>query len=182
MWFGGWSKPLSCGRPSRVCSQYYSCRIWFYWFLFDYSCKAPAPSCQNMAAWPAAWILCCRASSLARLRNPRCFSAQVSQRVWPGIAAFGQALQRPSSLVWRRCSWARSLFCSLRSGVLPLATSYAFWRCAFSSGLRVVLREVVFGLGLGCFRALGLGWLVRVVLTLLFLLFGFRRSIVCWKV
>ena len=30
----------TCGRPTQVCSLMFSCRVCFYWFLFDYSCKA----------------------------------------------------------------------------------------------------------------------------------------------
>ena len=51
----------TCGRPTQVCSLMFSCRVCFYWFLFDYSCKA-APGAglfsETSCWWPPALFVC----------------------------------------------------------------------------------------------------------------------------
>ena len=60
-----------------------------------------------------------------RLLYSRCFSAQVGQRVWPGLAGLEQLRHCPSSLALCRFSWARRRRYSMRSGVWLLARSYS---------------------------------------------------------
>ena len=60
--------------------------------------------CQRNFVCPEACFLCWDARSSARFRACRCFSAQVSHLLWPGIAGFGQSRQSPSSLDFRRFS------------------------------------------------------------------------------
>ena len=59
---------------------------------------------QKNFVCPEACFLCWDARSSARFRACRCFSAQVSHLLWPGIAGFGQSRQSPSSLDFRRFS------------------------------------------------------------------------------
>ncbi len=115
----------------------------------------------------------------------RCFSAQPGHRVSPGIAGFGQLLQRPNSLALCRSSRARMRRYSRRSVVLLLASSYACRHWTSSSGLTGALCVIgVARLGLRCFAARGSAG-IFCGLTLLFLIFrrvGSRvRSMVYWK-
>ncbi len=63
---------------------------------------------------PLAAVLCLASP---RLWDSRCFSAQVGQRVWPGMAGLEQLRHWPSRFAsWQRC-WAWSLPASFRSGL-----------------------------------------------------------------
>ena len=110
-----------------------------------------------MTYWPV--ITYCPAIflrlALLRCLDSRCFSEQVGQRVWPGLAGFGQLLHRPSSLAFRRLSWARSCWYSMRSGVWFLARSYSV-RFRFLSPAREGSGSARrFGAALVAFLALG---------------------------
>ena len=124
----------------------------------------PGGCLQNILVWPDACSLCCLALSRACLRCCRCFSAQAAHLVWPGIAAFGQSLQRPSDLAFCRFSWARSLRYSLRSGVWLLCRSYSCrsWCLASTSagvgstrGFGSLALGIAFGRGFLTFGFLG---------------------------
>ena len=130
----------------------------------------------------AAWLF-----AAERRCDWRCLSAQLGQRVWPGIAGFGQFRQRPDSLARFRFSRARMRRYSLRSVVLFLVFSYASRCWTGFSGLTGALcvTGVESRLGLRCFAAgglalvfCGLGLLVRWVLALLFSFFRPVRSMV----
>ena len=58
-------------------------------------------------------------------RRCRCFSAQVSHLVWPGIAGLEQSLHLPVSLAIRICFLRGCRLYSFRSGVRLLARSYS---------------------------------------------------------
>ena len=112
----------------------------------------------DVACSSAAGIALAAAFRLAslRLRDCRCASAQVVQRVWPGMAVcLVQSRHLPSSLAFCRCSCASCRWYSLRSGVLFLAWSYS-WRVSLvvSGSLALVaggLFPSPLGFGLGSF-------------------------------
>ena len=58
-------------------------------------------------------------------RRCRCFSAQVSHLVWPGIAGLEQSVHLPVSLAIRICFLRSCRLYSFRSGVWLLARSYS---------------------------------------------------------
>ena len=73
-------------------------------------------------------------------RRCRCFSAQVSHLVWPGIAGLEQSLHLPVSLAIRICSLRSCRRYSFRSGVWLLARSYSLR----SSGVCVIFGVLAF--------------------------------------
>ena len=184
-----------------ICSVCVSCgpsRSWDYCMaLQGFSQGCPLLDCRARSC--LCLLICGRLLALLRMRDSRCLSAQVGQRVWPGLAGFGQLLHRPSSLAFRRLSWAMRRRYSLRSGLWLLVRSYsrractAFsLSCTFFSGARVAFRRGfgVMGCGagfpgrlLGFFFVVGSGSILALVFFLFLSLprFGSERSIVWTK-
>ena len=119
--------------------------------------------CIGMTCCPGDTI--CLAS--LRLRYPRCRSAQVAHRVWPGMGRLRQLTQIPSSLAVRLCSRAFSRWYSLRSGRWARFRSYSRRSCFGTSGS--------LGLGVIGFLVVRLGLDLRGLSPVLFVAFGPRR-------
>ena len=90
-------------------------------------------SCFFFYAYP--FRLLASFSALRRRLSARCLSRQASQRVWSGIAFWGQVLHCPSSfrLSLSFCCW--SLWNAFRSGVWFLVLSDVCLVCFLSSSL-----------------------------------------------
>ena len=117
-------------------------------------------------------VVCLRVA-LLRLRDTRCFSAQVGQRVWSGMGGAPHATQSPRDLASCRFAWAwRSLF-SLRSGLLALFSSYSCRFCSLAST----------SAGVGSTRGFGFFtfWLALAAFLLDLGLFGVRMTKVLSK-
>ena len=124
---------------------------------------------QNILVWPDVCSLCCLALSRACLRCCRCCSAHVSQRVWSGMGGAPHATQSPRDLASWRLAWAWRRFCSLRSGLWALFSSYSRLFCSLASR----------SAGVGSTRGLGfLAWGAAFLVGLLALGFpgGFRTG------
>ena len=81
------------------------------------------------------------------LRDCRWCSAQLGQRVWPGMAGAGQLLHLPVALAIRRRSWARRRLYSMRSGFLFLACSYSRRATWLVSSAAAISSGVLLGAG-----------------------------------
>ena len=113
-------------------------------------------------------VVCLRVA-LLRLRDTRCFSAQVGQRVWSGMGGAPHATQSPRDLASCHFAWAwRSLF-SLRSGLC----SYSCRFCSLAST----------SAGVGSTRGFGFFtfWLALAAFLLDLGLFGVRMTKVLSK-
>ena len=119
--------------------------------------------CIGMTCCPGDTI--CLAS--LRLRYPRCRSAQVAHRVWPGMGMPRQLTQSPSSLAVRLRSRVFFRWYSLRSGRWARFRSYSRRSCFGASGS--------LGLGVIGFLVVRLGLAGRGFFPVLFVAFGPRR-------
>ena len=132
---------------------------------------------------PSVFVAALLLASL-RLRSSLCLSAQVGQRVWPGMAGSVQLLHRPVSLAICRFCCASSRCFFLRSGLWFLFRSYSLRATSlFSSEVAVSSGVLLGGRVFGSFSATFLVGAFSFLRSggLRFFLFFSLRSMVYWK-
>ena len=113
------------------CAGWHNAHIWSGrgGFLQSRHLVGPLPAAFSSRAVARirslAWLALARRLASSFRRRCRCFSAQVSHLVWPGIAGLEQSLHLPVSLANRICSLRSCRLYSFRSGVWLLARSYS---------------------------------------------------------